>query len=128
MVNQHYKVVFFFHFQVANVFKACAKLTCDSIAHLLQIYLCFESIGFICEVFPILTNEPRHEKTNILHKQKQKAQISFAVTVKLISAFVFATWIVQFLYFPNPKFPASSHLVQPCLRWTCSETTLLVFS
>ena len=40
---------------------------------------------------------------------KTKAQISFAVTAKLISAFVFAKWIVQFLYFLNPKFPASSH-------------------
>ena len=31
-------------------------------------------------------------------------------TAKLISAFVFATWIVQSLYFLNPKFQASSHL------------------
>ena len=38
-------------------------------------------------------------------------QISFAVTAKLISAFVFATWIVQSLYFLNPKFQASSHLL-----------------
>ena len=30
-----------------------------------------------------------------------------AVTAKLISAFVFATRIVQFLYFLNPKFPVS---------------------
>ena len=30
---------------------------------------------------------------------------------KLISAFVFATWIVQSLYFLNPKFQASSHPV-----------------
>ena len=37
---------------------------------------------------------------------------SFAVTAKLISAFVFATWIVQYLYFLNPKFQASSHLQQ----------------
>ena len=35
----------------------------------------------------------------------------FAVTAKLISAFVFATGIVQLLYFLNPKFPASSHLL-----------------
>ena len=35
-------------------------------------------------------------------------QISFAVTAKLISAFVFATWIVQFLFYLNPKFQASS--------------------
>ena len=31
-------------------------------------------------------------------------------TAKLISAFVFATWIVQSLYFLNTKFPASSPL------------------
>ena len=33
------------------------------------------------------------------------------VTEKLISAFVFATWIAQFLYFLNLKFPAFSHLL-----------------
>ena len=42
---------------------------------------------------------------------KTKTQISFAVTAKLISAFVFAILIVQSLYFLNPKFQASSHLV-----------------
>ena len=36
-------------------------------------------------------------------------QISFMVTAKLISAFVFATRIVQSLFFLNPKFQASSH-------------------
>ena len=41
---------------------------------------------------------------------KTKAQISFAVT-QLISTFVFATRIVQFLLFLNPKFQASSHLL-----------------
>ena len=39
---------------------------------------------------------------------KIKMQISFAVTAKLISAFIFATLIVQFLFFLNLKFPASS--------------------
>ena len=43
---------------------------------------------------------------------KTKAQISFAVTAKLISAFVFATRIEQTLYFLNMKFHASS-----CLLW-----------
>ena len=38
-----------------------------------------------------------------------ETQISFAVTTKLISAFVFATRIVQYLYYLNPKFQASSH-------------------
>ena len=42
---------------------------------------------------------------------KTKTQISFAVTAKLISAFVFATRIVQSLNFLNLKFQASSHLL-----------------
>ena len=42
---------------------------------------------------------------------KTKAQISFA---KLISAFVFATRIVQSLYFLNTKFHASSCLLLLC--------------
>ena len=42
---------------------------------------------------------------------ENKTQISFAVTAKLISTFVFATWIVQFLYFLNPKFQASRRLL-----------------
>ena len=48
---------------------------------------------------------------------------------QLISAFVFATRIVHFIFFLNPKFQASSLLltVQPDLCQTCSETTLLVF-
>ena len=44
---------------------------------------------------------------------KTKTQISFAVTAKLISAFVFATRIVQFLFYLNPKFKASSLLLLP---------------
>ena len=39
---------------------------------------------------------------------KTKTQISFAVTMKLISAFVFTTVIVQLLYFLHPIFQASS--------------------
>ena len=42
---------------------------------------------------------------------KTKTQISFAVTSKLISAFVFATRIVQYLLLLNPKFQASRHLL-----------------
>ena len=34
-----------------------------------------------------------------------------AVTAKLISAFVFATRIVQFLYFLNAKYPAYINLL-----------------
>ena len=54
--------------------------------------------------------EPPHEKTNNLHMRKQ-TQISFAITAKLISAFVFTSRRVHFLFFLNPKFPASSLLL-----------------
>ena len=59
------------------------------------------------------TNKPRHEKTGFLHMgyAKTKALISLAVIAKLISAFVFATRIVQSLYFLNSKFQAASHLL-----------------
>ena len=42
---------------------------------------------------------------------KTKTQISFAVTAKLISAFVFAKQIVQSLYFLHTKFQVSNHLL-----------------
>ena len=42
---------------------------------------------------------------------KTKTQISFAVTEKLISAFVFAIQIIQSLFYLNPKFQASSRLL-----------------
>ena len=42
---------------------------------------------------------------------KTKTQISFAVTAKLISAFVFATRIVQFLLYLTPKFQAFNLLL-----------------
>ena len=42
---------------------------------------------------------------------KTKVQISFAVTANLIRAFDFATPTAKFLYFLNPKFPVSSHLL-----------------
>ena len=35
--------------------------------------------------------EPRHEKTGFFAYEETKTQISFAVAVRLISAFVFAT-------------------------------------
>ena len=55
--------------------------------------------------------EPRREKTVCFAYAKTKTQIRFAVTAKLISAFVFATRILQSLFFLNTKFQASSHLL-----------------
>ena len=51
-------------------------------------------------------------KTNNLHMRKQRPRSASRVTAKLISAFVFATRIVHFLFFLNPKFQASSLLLR----------------
>ena len=56
-------------------------------------------------------NEPCREKTGLFAYVKTKTQISLAVTAKLISVFVFATRILQSLYFLNTKFQASRHLL-----------------
>ena len=69
--------------------------------------------------------EPRHEKTNNMHMRNPKAQISFAVTAKLISAFIFATQTVQFSKSKISSLLPSSVTVQ-AVR-TGLETTLLVF-
>ena len=42
---------------------------------------------------------------------KTKAQIRYALTAQLISAFVFTTWIEKLLFFLNPKFQASGHFL-----------------
>ena len=55
--------------------------------------------------------EPRHETKGCLHRCETKTQISFAVTAKLISAFVFAIPREQSLYFLNLKFQATSELL-----------------
>ena len=58
------------------------------------------------ETFP--RKEPTHEKTNNLQKRNKRR-----VTTKMIGASVFATRIL-FLYFLNPKFPASIHPLCLC--------------
>ena len=56
-------------------------------------------------------NEPRYEKTGFLHMRKQRRRSLRSITAQLISVFVFATRLVQSLYFINPKFQASSYLL-----------------
>ena len=47
-------------------------------------------------------SEPRYEKTGFLHMLKQRRRSALRLTAKLISAFVFAKWIVQSLLLPKP--------------------------
>ena len=61
-----------------------------------------------CDSFTGSLFEPPHGKTNNLHMRKQRRRSASRKTAKLISAFVFAPRIVQFLFYLNPKFQASS--------------------
>ena len=55
-----------------------------------NLFLCQLICSCLCLIHFSLY-EPRHEKNRIFAYAKTKTQISFAVTAKLISAFVFAT-------------------------------------
>ena len=59
-------------------------------------------------------------RKQLLAYAKPKAQISFPVTVQLISAFVFAIQIAQSFFFLIPNVQASSHLlwlyISVCIR------------
>ena len=98
-----------------------------SFGHFSDLYICISrmfnlfSARYVVNV-SYTTFEPPRGKTNNLHiiYAKTKTQINFAVTAKLISAFVFATRIVHSLFFLNPKFQASSMLL--CLyRPVCAR-------
>ena len=92
-----------------NVFDMCiAKFSSEDVR--LRIRLDVYVYGCTCKCTSL--TEPRCEKIVFFFAYaKTKTQISFVVTAKRISAFVFATRIVQSLYFLNPKFQASSHLL-----------------
>ena len=75
-----------------------------------------------------IINEPLHGKTNNLHMQKQRHKPASQNLEADISIFVFATGIVQFLYFLNPELAASSQLLWPnSLGQTWSETQIVGF-
>ena len=73
----------------------------------------------------IMSHDVMKKKTFCICENKGANQLcsNWRVTAKLISAFVFTTRIVQFLYFLNPKFPASSHLL--CLYSSVYVRTVL---
>ena len=77
-----------------------------------------------------LLHEPPPGKTNNLANSK-KGQISCAITAQLIHAFVFATWIVQFLFYLYSKFQAYSLLLwlyrRVCVGSGRNRPKLLVF-
>ena len=58
---------------------------------------------------------------------KTKAKISCAVTARLISAFVFAVWIVESIYFPNVQFLLSDNDISriSSTSFNCRQTIFL---
>ena len=61
-------------------------------------------------------------KIDIWAASWENQRFAYAKTKTLISAFVFATWIVQYLYFLNQKFPASTLAISSsCTAWFVSD-------
>ena len=87
-------------FQMKTEFEKCGAAW----GHLIYVYNIWSEIS-------VKTQEPHRDKNGIIAYAKTKAQISFAATAKLISAFVFTTQIVHFLLYPFAKFQASSLLL-----------------
>ena len=71
------------------------KHTVGGIVFYKHAFLVHHNIDLICKY------EPHREKTGFLPMRKQRRR---SASAKLISAFVFATRIVQFLFYLNPKF------------------------
>ena len=117
-INERIKFFFVYqHLPSLSVIMCCSPI-CEvlraSTHYTRALQMLIHVHGKECYIVIVMVYEPHHEKTGFWHMRKQRrrsAFISFAVTVKLISAFVFATRIVQSLYFLNPKFQASSHLL-----------------
>ena len=65
------------------------------------------------KVTNLVRNEPHHhEKTGFSPMRKERCRSAVHIlTAQLISAFVFATQIVQSLFFLNLKFQASSYFL-----------------
>ena len=65
-----------------------------------------------------ITGEIRSEEEMTTDKGKkgvdQHCSYCEALSAKLISAFVFATWIIQYLYILNIKFSISMHVMLLC--------------
>ena len=70
--------------------------------------LMMTNVLLICDFFHLIYLSHLMRKSTICICQTKGAD-QLRRNCEAISAFVFPTWIVQFIYFLNPKFPASKH-------------------
>ena len=60
----------------------------------------------------VIKYEPPHGKKTAICIAKNKGADQLRINCGADQCLCFSTWIVQFLYFLNPKFPASYHLLR----------------
>ena len=80
------------------------NFTRQNIFYFSYMYMFFQSLFSFKYDFFLLINLSRCMRKPTIYICKTKTQISCAVTAQLISAFVFAIWIVQFPFYLYPKF------------------------
>ena len=94
--------------------KSCSQTLCQG-----SIFVCLSHVACYFHIAQIRTGVLVRSGLHMSHAMrkpdfsyaKTKMQISFAVTAKLISTFVFATQIVQFLLYVYPNFQAFNLLL-----------------
>ena len=72
----------------------------------------YHNLTFLVSYMSLVMRKPAYAKT--------KTQISFAVTAKLISAFVFTTYLEQFLFFLNRNLKPLA-IFCSCTAWFVSD-------
>ena len=89
----------------------CSWLAFPSFTHIAVNFYCLISVVSENILWKLIQQLNLVMRKPAFSYAKTNMQISFAVTAKLISAFVFASRIVEFLYNLNPKFQASCYLL-----------------
>ena len=102
-------------------------LRCTPCYDLVRLTLAYSAVWFEISDLPVnkrsIIIEPRHEKTVVFFckcENKDADQLCGYTTAELISVFVFATRIVQYLYFLNLNFPQRGSII---IIWKMKKKT-----
>ena len=116
-LRTYYACISLFKIRTVGTCRSYPIFVCLSVCLFVYLSVCSFFCLFVC-LFLCLggTETTQYNMSRRMGKPticigENKAQISFAVTAKLISVFVFTLRILQSFYFLNPKFEAPSLLL-----------------
>ena len=105
----HFEATMMKNQQTMTIFIMCQFDACEKLRQCgFKERKCNKECQSVFKILHTLMSCLMRKPTICISMRKQRRR---SASQKLMGAFVFATWIVQFLYFLNPKFPFSSHLL-----------------